>query len=104
MYGEHSPLGPPGYLRFLCFLELAGGEVAIAVVNMGSQNISTGTISLNLLNAGFLTNTRVAVYDVFGGASKGWHTFEFVLREPLPTHGAKLFRLAYSPQYTGLIL
>jgi hypothetical protein len=51
----------------------AGGEVAIAVVNMGVSNLTVGSAGLviDLLEAGFSTDTRVAVYDVFEEADLG---------------------------------
>ena len=49
--------------------------------------------------AGFSPDTRVALHDVFAGRSLGWHRRSYRLAQPLPTHGAVLLRLSYSPQY-----
>lgn len=80
--------------------ELVGGEVAVAVANMGDQPLRAG-LSLDLLEAGFSSYTRVAVFDVFSEKELGWHTGSFETVEPIPTHGVLLLRLSYSPQYGG---
>lgn len=74
-------------------------QVAIAVANMGLRNISADSISLNLLEAGFSTDTRTAVTDVFREKSLGWHTGVFSIPTPVNSHGVLLLRLSYSPQY-----
>ena len=66
---------------------------------MGPRNISAGTISLNLLEAGFSTETRCAVTDIFAEESLGWHTGAFDVPKPVNSHGVLLLRLSYSPMY-----
>jgi hypothetical protein len=61
-------------LFFRAGKELVGGDLAIAVANMGSKNLTAGVLSLNLLEAGFATTTRAAVTDVFAEEPLGWHT------------------------------
>jgi hypothetical protein len=61
-------------LFFRAGKELVGGDLAIAVANMGSKNLTAGVLSLNLLEAGFATTTRAAVTDVFAEEALGWHT------------------------------
>eukprot|EP01047_Picozoa_sp_COSAG01_P037120 COSAG01_NODE_2930_length_6835_cov_82.625891_5_plen_282_part_00 len=78
--------------------ELVGGAVAVCIANMGLGNISAGALSLSLLHAGFSSETRVAVFDVFAGVRRGWHTAEWVVSEPIPSHGAMLLRLSYSSE------
>lgn len=82
--------------------ELAGGEVALAVVNMGANNLTSGSAALilDLLDAGFSPDTRVSVHDVFEEKDMGWHSGQFRLSRALPTHSAVLLRLSYSPQYS----
>ena len=81
--------------------ELVGGAVAVAVANMGEAALPAG-LALDLLDAGFSSDTRVSVHDVFGKADLGWHTYTFATPRPIPAHGVLLLKLAYSPQYRGL--
>jgi hypothetical protein len=80
--------------------ELVGGDVAVAVVNMGSTNVTNGA-SLNLLEAGFSSETRVAVYNVFTDEDLGWHVGFYKVGKAIPSHGVLLLRLSYSAQYKG---
>jgi hypothetical protein len=81
--------------------ELVGGDVAVAVVNMGASDIGAAAVVLNLLEAGFSSETHVAVYDVFAEEELGWHTAEYTVAKPIPSHGVLLLRLSYSPLLTG---
>jgi hypothetical protein len=74
-------------------------QVAIVVANMGPTNMTAGSISINLLEAGFSTETRAAITDVFSAKSLGWHTGVFVCPKNVNSHGVLLLRLSYSPQY-----
>jgi len=55
-----------------------------------------------LLEAGFSTETRAAITDVFSEKSLGWHTGVFSIPKNVNSHGVLLLRLSYSPQY-GLL-
>ena len=77
-------------------------KVAIAVANMGPRNMTAGSISINLLDAGFSTETRAAITDVFSEESLGWHTGVFAIPKNVNSHGVLLLRLSYSPQYSML--
>ena len=80
--------------------ELVGGAVAVAVANMGDAPLPTG-LGLDLLEAGFSSDTRVALHDIFEAKDLGWHSFAFETMRPIPSHGVMLLLLEYSPQYGG---
>ena len=80
--------------------ELVGGAVAVAIANMGDAPLPAG-LGLDLLEAGFSSDTRVAVHDVYEAGDLGWHTFVFKTLRPIPSHGVMLLLLEYSPQYGG---
>jgi hypothetical protein len=80
--------------------ELVGGDVALAIANMGLTNMSAG-YAIQFIDAGFSPDTRVAVHDVFAGQPLGWHKRMFVTPAPILSHGVLLLRLSYSPQYSA---
>jgi hypothetical protein len=82
--------------------ELSGGAVAVAIVNRNDNvTLPAGSVNLNLLEAGFSSDTRVAVRDLFHRENLGWHTFNFKTTRAIPPHGVVLLRLAYSPVYAA---
>ena len=83
--------------------ELRGGDVALAVANMGATNVTGGVVVLQLIDAGFSSETRVAIYDVLAEEDLGWHVSEYTVGRPINSHGVLLLRLSYSAQYnTGV--
>ena len=80
--------------------ELAGGDVAIAIVNYNDQAVIGAGYRFDLIDTGFSTDTRVAIHDVYEGTDLGWHTFTYATARPIAAHGVMLLRLSYSPQYT----
>ena len=81
--------------------ELVGGNVAVAVVNMGEVDLAAGSATIQLLDAGFSTDTRVAVKDCYSGAALGWFTSQFTVDDAIPAHGIFVYKLSYSAQYTA---
>ena len=79
--------------------ELVGGGVAVAIVNYNDAGSIAAGLTINLLDTGFSTDTRVSVADVFEEKALGWHTFTFTTTRAIPSHGVMLLKLAYSPQY-----
>lgn len=77
--------------------QLFGGDVAVAVTNMGEAAIDSVTVSFR--DAGFAPDTHVNVRDVFDRKDEGWHTGSFSLAAPLPSHGTVVLRLSFVPQY-----
>lgn len=82
--------------------ELVGGDVAVAAVNMADTNLTAGAATLQLLEVGFSTDTRVAVVDCYTGEALGWFTRSFTVDAVIPPHGVFVYRLSYSPQYTSM--
>ena len=78
--------------------QLAGGDVAVAVINMGEASLDG--VSVSLRDAGFAPDTHVSVRDVFDRKDEGWHTGSYTLASPVPPHGAVVLRLSFVPQYT----
>ena len=60
--------------------------------------------SVELIEAGFSTDTRVSVRDVYKEDHLGWHTFTYKTARAIPPHGVILLRLSYSPQYAAVVL
>ena len=80
--------------------ELVGGAVAVAIVNRNDgKSLPAGSVSVNLLEAGFSSDTRVAVRDLFAKEDQGWHTFAYTTQRAILPHGVILLRLSYSPYY-----
>jgi hypothetical protein len=61
--------------------------------------VGSADLSIDLLEAGYSTDTRVAVYDAFADQDMGWHTHSYAIQRLVPAHSAVLLRLSYSPQY-----
>jgi len=85
----HAALGASGWRK-----ELANGDVAVALVNMGDERPQT--ISFAFADAGFAPDTRVKVRDVFAQADLSQRRTEFI-SPPIAPHGTLLLRLAYAP-------
>jgi hypothetical protein len=80
--------------------ELAGGDVAIALLNMGSNPLPAGAVSFDLTDAGFAPDTHVAVHDVYSDKDLGWFKGSYKSQNAIATHGATILRLSFTPQYT----
>jgi len=78
--------------------DLVGGDVALAIVNMGATELPAG-FRVTMTDVGFNFNTQTSVKDVFEDLDLGVHTGTFVTTRPIPPHGTLLLRLSYSPQY-----
>ena len=80
--------------------ELLGGEVAVALVNMGStQALSIG---FELRDAGFATDTNVRVRDLFKAPQAqdlGVFAGAFRPSAPLAPHAVQMLRLSFEPHY-----
>ena len=73
--------------------ELANGDVAVALSNMGDAPL---TIHFSFVDAGFASDTRVVLRDVFAQASLGQRRGGYV--SPLiAAHDTILLRLSYAP-------
>ena len=83
--------------------ELAGGDVAIAIVNMGDTAPIAAGFGVDLTaDAGYAPDTRVRVRDVFAQADVGgWHAGTFKTVAPIPPHGVLLLRLSFVGRYAG---
>ena len=88
-FQNHAALGASGWRK-----ELANGDVAVALVNMGDERPQT--IRFAFADAGFAPDTRVKVRDVFAQADLGQRRTEFI-SPPIAPHGTLLLRLAYAP-------
>ena len=82
--------------------DLAGGDVAVAVVNMGDTAPLAPGFSVSFADVGgFAPDTRVAVRDLFATRDLGWHVGAFATTAPIPPHGVLLLRLSFVPRYSG---
>lgn len=82
--------------------DLLGGDVAVAIVNMGDAPLAPGH-GFELDEVGFAPDTRVLVRDLYEGA-----TYEtvgrFLARTPVVAHDTLLLRLTFAPFDSGLEL
>ena len=77
--------------------ELLGGEVAVALVNMGSTHALS--IGFELRDAGFAPDTNVRVRDLFKAQEIGVFAGAFRPSAPLAPHAVQMLRLSFEPQY-----
>ena len=79
--------------------ELAGGDVAVVLLNMGSTGLPIGAIAFDFADVGFAPDTRVTVRDVVTQKDFGWFTGSYTSRRTIASHGAAVLRLSFTPQY-----
>ena len=77
--------------------QLAGGDMAVAVINVG--DIAVPSVDVDLREVGFSADTHVHVRDIFAHSSVGWVTGTYTIAEGVPSHGAVLLRLSFVPKY-----
>lgn len=76
--------------------ELANGDVAIALVNLGD---APAVLSFRLEDAGFAPDTHVSVHDVWADRSLGTRSGSFASDTPVGMHDTLLLRLSFAPSY-----
>lgn len=78
--------------------QLAGGDMAVAVINVGSAPVPSVTVDLR--EVGFAPDTHVHIRDVFELSSVGWVTGSYTIGAGVPSHGAVVLRLSFVPKYS----
>merc|ERR1712190_548591 len=77
--------------------DLVGGDVAVALVNMGNATVASMGFAFD--QVGFAPDTIVAVRDVFTQTNLGTFTGEYTSTTGVESHGVHLLRLSFVPKY-----
>merc|ERR1712048_791850 len=76
--------------------DLVGGDVAVAIVNMGPAPFAAG-FNVSLTDVGFQFNTHASVRDVFDQTDVGVYVGSYATPRAIPSHGTMLLLFSYVP-------
>lgn len=79
--------------------DLLGGDVAVAIVNMGDSPLAAG-YAFAMIEVGFAPDTRVVARDLYTGGPGGGRSVVglFATRAAIAVHDTLLLRLSFAPE------